>query len=84
MFQEFRPGYDDDRDKGDFVMDTCPKCGKTMLPGCSVPGCKGPIEVYSRIVGYMRPVSYWNPGKQQEFADRKTFVLNKGDHEEHE
>ena len=30
-------------------------------------------EVYSRIVGYLRPVSQWNDGKQAEFEDRKTF-----------
>ncbi len=30
-------------------------------------------EVYSRIVGYLRPVSQWNEGKQAEFAERKTF-----------
>ena len=30
-------------------------------------------EIYSRVVGYMRPVSQWNPGKQQEFNDRKEF-----------
>ena len=33
-------------------------------------------EVYSRIVGYLRPVSQWNRGKQSEFADRKTFSLS--------
>jgi anaerobic ribonucleoside-triphosphate reductase len=27
-------------------------------------------EVYSRVVGYFRPVSGWNLGKKQEFADR--------------
>ncbi|OQA37184.1 MAG: anaerobic ribonucleoside triphosphate reductase [Parcubacteria group bacterium ADurb.Bin326] len=32
-----------------------------------------PCEVYSRIVGYIRPVDQWNPGKQSEFIDRKTF-----------
>ena len=32
-----------------------------------------PCEVYSRIVGYLRPVSNWNDGKQQEFKDRKVF-----------
>jgi len=31
-------------------------------------------EVYSRIVGYLRPVSGWNKGKRQEFKDRKVFV----------
>lgn len=30
-------------------------------------------EVYSRVVGYLRPVSQWNPGKQSEFEDRVTF-----------
>jgi len=28
-------------------------------------------EVYSRIVGYYRPVQDWNKGKQEEFADRQ-------------
>lgn len=32
-----------------------------------------PCEVYSRIVGYIRPVDQWNPGKQSEFVDRSTF-----------
>jgi hypothetical protein len=30
-------------------------------------------EVYSRIVGYFRPVKQWNDGKQEEYADRVTF-----------
>lgn len=34
-----------------------------------------PCEVYSRIVGYLRPVRDWNKGKQQEFADRKTYAV---------
>lgn len=38
----------------------CPKCGKST-------------EVYSRIVGYLRPVSQWNEGKQAEFRLRTTF-----------
>ncbi len=35
-------------------------------------------EIYSRIVGYFRPVQYWNIGKRQEFKDRKNFKINKG------
>ncbi len=35
-----------------------------------------PCEVYSRVVGYIRPVDQWNPGKQSEFTDRKTFESN--------
>jgi ribonucleoside-triphosphate reductase len=33
---------------------------------------KIPCEVYSRVVGYMRPVSQWNKGKQSEWNDRLT------------
>jgi ribonucleoside-triphosphate reductase len=35
--------------------------------------CEGPTEVYSRVVGYLRPVNQWNNGKQTEFRMRKTF-----------
>jgi hypothetical protein len=34
-----------------------------------------PCEVYSRIVGYLRPVRDWNRGKQQEFSERKVYDL---------
>lgn len=34
---------------------------------------KVPCEVYSRIVGYLRPVQNWNKGKRQEFKERKTY-----------
>ena len=30
-------------------------------------------EVYSRVVGYLRPVQNWNKGKKEEFAMRKTL-----------
>ena len=33
-----------------------------------------PCEVYSRVVGYLRPVGNWNTGKQQEFKDRVVFT----------
>lgn len=45
---------------------TCPKCT-----------IEQPCEVYSRIVGYLRPVKQWNEGKQKEFQDRKTFKILK-------
>ena len=32
-------------------------------------------EVYSRVVGYIRPVAQWNNGKQAEYADRKEFQV---------
>lgn len=31
-------------------------------------------EVYSRIVGYIRPVSQWNLGKKEEYRQRKEFI----------
>jgi len=34
-------------------------------------------EVYSRIVGYLRPIKQWHLGKQQEFKDRKEFKIKK-------
>ncbi len=41
------------------------------------PECNQPVEVYSRIVGYLRPVSQWNKGKLSEFNIRKTFTMEK-------
>lgn len=41
----------------------CPTCGETC-------------EVWSRIVGYFRPVDQWNHGKKSEYAERKEFVVN--------
>lgn len=38
---------------------------------------KVPCEVYSRIVGYLRPIQNWNAGKQQEFSERKTFNMER-------
>lgn len=32
-----------------------------------------PCEVYSRIVGYLRPIRNWNIGKRQEFKEREEF-----------
>ncbi|KYK25873.1 anaerobic ribonucleoside triphosphate reductase [Thermoplasmatales archaeon SG8-52-1] len=46
---------------------TCPLCIKENK--------KTECEVYSRVVGYLRPVNQWNKGKQQEFSDRKTFDM---------
>jgi len=38
------------------------------------PECGTETEVYSRIVGYLRPVRTWNDGKQQEFKDRTPYT----------
>ena len=31
------------------------------------------VECYSRVVGFLTPVSQWNKGKKEEFKDRKTY-----------
>ncbi len=41
-------------------------------PKCTI---KQPCEVYSRVVGYLRPVTQWNTGKQEEFKERKEFKI---------
>jgi ribonucleoside-triphosphate reductase len=43
-------------------------------PKCTV---KQPCEVYSRVVGYIRPVGQYHIGKQREFSERKTFKIPK-------
>ena len=40
---------------------------------CSI--CSRETEVYSRVVGYLRPVKQWNKGKQSEYGNRKIFKM---------
>jgi len=51
----------------------CPSHGylKGEQPEC--PECRQATEVYSRIVGYLRPVKQWNDGKQAEYKNRRPF-----------
>lgn len=39
--------------------------------------CNEKVEVFSRVVGYFRPVARWNDGKKEEFSERKTFEEKK-------
>jgi len=39
-------------------------------------------EIYSRISGYMRPVSSWNDAKREEFSERTMYKTNKEVYEE--
>ncbi len=54
---------------------TCPNHGYISGEHFKCPTCGADCEVYSRIVGYIRPVSQWNRGKRQEFKERKTYNL---------
>lgn len=40
------------------------------------PECGAATEVWSRVVGYLRPVRNYNKGKQEEYVQRKKFVIN--------
>jgi ribonucleoside-triphosphate reductase len=53
----------------------CPAHGyiKGEVEHC--PTCAEACEVYSRVVGYLRPVKQWNKGKQEEFDSRQVFRL---------
>ncbi|KQC14028.1 MAG: anaerobic ribonucleoside-triphosphate reductase [Desulfuromonas sp. SDB] len=39
------------------------------------PYCSNKTEVYSRIVGYYRPVNNWNQGKKEEFSQRQVYKI---------
>jgi ribonucleoside-triphosphate reductase len=41
---------------------------------CSFSSCQNECEIYSRVVGYLRPVGAWNAGKQAEWNERKTYL----------
>jgi ribonucleoside-triphosphate reductase len=43
-----------------------------VCPKCTI---EQPCEVYSRIVGYLRPIQQWHKGKQEEFKERSTFNI---------
>ena len=47
---------------------------KTKLENTKGSNC----EVYSRVVGYLRPVQNWNKGKKEEFAMRKNMKMSCG------
>jgi len=53
----------------------CPDCGTKLIAKCTHTGCNAHVDVYSRIVGYLRPVSTWNDGKKQEWSERKEFNI---------
>ena len=53
----------------------CPECGYIAGEFNACPQCDSVCEVYSRVVGYLRPVKQWNNGKKEEFKLRKTITL---------
>jgi len=53
----------------------CPTHGYINGEQSECPDCESSCEVYSRVVGYLRPVQQWNDGKKAEFELRKTFKV---------
>ncbi len=55
----------------------CPTHGYIAGEHFKCPYCGKSCEVYSRVVGYYRPVQNWNEGKREEFRQRTTFKIDK-------
>lgn len=49
--------------------DLCDPSGEVLVPGGERQRC----EVWSRVMGYLRPIDSWNIGKRSEWHDRKPF-----------
>jgi ribonucleoside-triphosphate reductase len=53
----------------------CPEHGYLAGEVSTCPQCGNETEIYSRVVGYLRPVKQWNAGKQAEFERRECFEI---------
>jgi ribonucleoside-triphosphate reductase len=53
----------------------CPEHGYISGEKQTCPVCGSECEIYSRVVGYLRPVKQWNKGKKEEYNLRKEFVF---------
>ncbi|MBI4239949.1 ribonucleoside triphosphate reductase [Candidatus Uhrbacteria bacterium] len=56
----------------------CPSHGYIQGENFECGTCGKPCEVWSRIVGYYRPVDQWHKGKQSEYKDRLEYIVEKG------
>jgi len=53
----------------------CPAHGYIAGEHAECPTCSAECEVYSRVVGYLRPVKQWNVGKKAEYKERKMLKV---------
>ncbi len=56
---------------------TCKTHGYIAGEHFKCPKCNEDCEVFTRIVGYIRPLKQWNEGKMAEYDVRKTFNVEK-------
>ncbi len=57
----------------------CPKHGYIAGEHFTCPDCGEPAEVWSRVVGYLRPVQNFHKGKKQEYAERVKYVVKEAE-----
>ena len=53
------------------MSDTCHKCGKDLVDVCPI--CGGPVETYSRVVGYLRPIRHGTPASRLSSGIERTI-----------
>jgi anaerobic ribonucleoside-triphosphate reductase len=61
----------------------CPQCkgpvikhgDRNWCEACRKMFCGRKCEVFSRVVGYFRPITNWNLGKQEEFKGRRSYQV---------
>jgi len=53
----------------------CPEHGYIKGEHWACPNCKSETEVWSRVVGFLRPVGNWNAGKRSEYKERIKYTL---------
>jgi ribonucleoside-triphosphate reductase len=53
----------------------CPTHGYLEGEQSLCPACESPTEVYSRVVGYLRPINQWNKGKRAEYKNRRQMCM---------
>jgi ribonucleoside-triphosphate reductase len=57
----------------------CPEHGYITGEHFTCPQCGTETEVWSRVVGYLRPVKCFNRGKQEEYKDRRKYVIRQAE-----
>ena len=57
----------------------CPDHGYLKGEQEACPTCGHETEIWSRVVGFIRPVNNFHVGKKQEYKDRKKYVINEAE-----